>query len=79
MNIFKNQIKLIKLLGKGLKFTPTSKSKIPEIKRDMEDFTRKLKRLREFLIDEKDSNENSQDASESLVRSKGKLNPLKLK
>ena len=79
MNIFKNQIKLIKLLGKGLKFTLTPKSNMPEIKRDMEDFTRKLKRLREFLIDEKDSNENSQDASESLVRSKGKLNPLKLK
>ena len=79
MNIFKNQIKLIKLLGKGLKFTPTPKSNMPEIKRDMEDFTRKLKRLREFLIDENDSNENSQDASESLVRSKSKLNPLKLK
>ena len=45
---------------------------MPEIKRDIEDFTRKL-RLRELFGDEDDSNENSQDSSDSLVRSKGKL------
>ena len=36
----KNQIKL---LSKGLKFTPTPKPNIPEIKRDIEDFTKKLR------------------------------------
>ena len=40
---------------------------MPEIKRDMEDFTRKLRRLREFLTNENDSDENSQDSSESLA------------
>ena len=54
MPLSKNQIKL---LNKGLKFTPTPKSNIPEIKRDTEDFTRKLK-LRKFFADENDSNKN---------------------
>ena len=49
---------------------------MPEVKNGMEDFTWKL-RLREFLADENDSNENSQDPSDSLVRNKGKLHPPK--
>lgn len=48
-------INQIKLLCKGLKYTPTPK---PEIKKDIEDFTRKL-RLREFFADENNSNKNS--------------------
>ena len=47
---------------------------MPELKRDIEDFIRK-RRLREFFADENDSNENSQDSSDSLVRNKGKLSP----
>ena len=67
----KNQIKL---LSKGLTFIPTQKPNIPEIKRDIEDFTRKL-RLRGFFADENDINENAQDSSDSLVRNKVKRNP----
>ena len=67
----KNQIKL---LSKGLKFTPIPRPNIPETKRDTEDFTRKLS-LRDFFADENNSNENSQNSSDSLVKNKGKLNP----
>ena len=66
----------IKLLSKGLKFNPTPKPDIPEIKRDVQDFSRKL-RLSEFFGDENDSNKNSQDSCDSLVGNKGKLNPLR--
>ena len=61
-------------MSKGLKFTPAPKSNIPEIKRDIEDFTRNL---REFFAYEKNSNKNSQDSSDFFVRNKGKLNPAR--
>ena len=61
-------------MSKSLKFTSIPKANIPELKRDIEDFIRK-RRLREFFADENDSNENSQDSSDSLVRNKGKLSP----
>ena len=67
----KNQIKL---LSKGLKFTQTPKPNIPEIKRDIGNFTRKL-RLRESFADKNHSNKNLPDSSDSIVRNKCKLNP----
>ena len=71
----KNQIKL---LSKGLKFTQTPKPNIPEIKRDIGNFTRKL-RLRESFADKNDSNKNLPDSSDSTVRNKCKLNPTRNK
>ena len=67
----KNQIKL---LSKGLKLSPTPEPVIPETKRDIELFTRKL-RLRMTFANENGGSENSQDSSDSIVRNKGKLKP----
>ena len=67
----KNQIKL---LSKGLKLSPTPEPVIPETKRDIELFTRKL-RLRKTFANENGGSENSQDSSDFIVRNKGKLKP----
>ena len=58
----------IKLLSKGLKFTPTPKRNVQELKKDTENFTRKL-RLIEFFANE----EANYDGS--LVKKKGEFNP----
>ena len=55
---------------KGLKFTPTPKRNIYEIKKDIEDFTRKL-RLTEFFATE----ENTSTDTESIARGKGSFAP----
>ena len=58
----------IKLLSKGLKFTPTPRRNVQELKKDTENFTRKL-RLIEFFANE----EANYDGS--LVKKKGEFNP----
>ena len=58
----------INLLNKGLKFTPTPKRNIFELKKDIETFSRKL-RLVEFFAE----TENFDD--DSLVRNKSTFNP----
>lgn len=60
----------INILGKGLKFTPTPKRNIHELKKDTENFTRKL-RLIDFFPDE----EADDDNNISLVKKKGKFTP----
>ena len=55
---------------KGLKFTPTPKRNIYEVKKDIEDFTRKL-RLTEFFAAE----ENNSTDTESIARGKGSFAP----
>ena len=60
----------INILGKGLKFTPTPKRNVHELKKDTENFTRKL-RLIEFFADE----EANDDNNISLVKKKGKFTP----
>ena len=58
----------IKLLEKGLKFTPTPhNSNIPELTKDISEFTRKI-RLIEFF-------EGCKDKDESLVRNKSNFIP----
>ena len=54
----------IKLLCKGLKFTPTPLSNQPEIEKDIDEFCRKL-RLKEFFYQEQSEESDSRD--ESLV------------
>ena len=54
------------MLSKGFKFTPTSKSNIPELNADVQSFCRKL-RLREFFQEE--------EKDPSLVRNKSRFTP----
>ncbi|XP_062604091.1 uncharacterized protein LOC134265884, partial [Saccostrea cucullata] len=65
----------IKLLSKGLKYTPTPNSNKQELKKDIKEYTRRL-RLAEYFntteSDESDSNE-----PEDLVRNKSNFNPKK--
>ena len=56
-----------------MKFRPTPRPNIIEIRIDIKDFTRELRLLHSFA-DEDDSNEYLQDSSNSLVRNKGRLN-----
>ena len=58
----------INVLKKGLKFTPTPKRNVHELKRDIEQFTRKL-RLVEFFSEEENSNDTS------LVKNKSNFHP----
>lgn len=51
-----------KVLGNSLKFTPTPKPNTPEVKYDMQDFTRKIS-TRDMYADENDCKQNSQDLS----------------
>ena len=55
---------------KGLKFTPTPKRNVYKIKKDIEDFTRKL-RLTEFFATE----ENTSTDTESIARGKSSFAP----
>ena len=59
----------IKVLNKGLKFTPTPRENSYELKADIETFTRKL-RLIEYFHDK-----GSPDDEESLVRNKSTFYP----
>ena len=65
----------IKLLSKGLKYTPIPNSNKQELKKDIKEYTRRL-RLAEYFntteSDESDSNE-----PEDLVRNKSNFNPKK--
>ena len=54
---------------KGLKFTPTPKRNIPELKTNINDYTRKL-RLIEFF-----ATEDTPTDTESIARGKGSFNP----
>ena len=65
----------MKHLSKGLNSTLSPKLNVPEMKRDIRDFPRKLGEIREFSADINDSTKNSQESRDSLVRSKGEFNP----
>ena len=54
----------MKILSKGLKFTPTPQCNLPEMEKDIKDFTRKL-RLVEFFSE----NPESDTPDSSLVKS----------
>ena len=62
----------IRLLCKGLKFTPTPISNQPELEKDVDEFCRKL-RLKEFFYQEQSEENDSRD--ESLVRNKSSFHP----
>ncbi|XP_062592820.1 uncharacterized protein LOC134254311, partial [Saccostrea cucullata] len=67
----------IKLLSKGLKYTPTPQVNNQELKTDIKAYTRRL-RLREYFheSDTSESDSESTDAEETdLVRNKSKFNP----
>ena len=68
LNLSSTKLSEIKILSKGFKFTPTPKRNVHELKRDTENFTRKL-RLIEFFAHEADYETNS------LVKKKGKFTP----
>lgn len=57
----------IKLLEKGLKFTPTPKRDNEDLIKDTEEFCRKL-RLREYF-------QNEENEDESIVRNKSNFKP----
>ena len=57
---------------KGLKYTPTPKRKIIELKRDVVEFTRKLRLIEMFSSEEKEI-ENEVDVS--LVKVKSSIHP----
>ena len=62
----------IKLLKKGLKFTPTPISNHQELERDMDEFCRKLK-LKEFFY--KDDPDNVSIEDPSIARNKSSFHP----
>jgi hypothetical protein len=61
----------IKLLTKGLKFTPTPKSNHQELKTDIKEYTRKL-RLVEFFHNRENDDDNANE-SEDLVKNNPSL------
>ena len=61
----------VKLLSKGLKFTPTPKSNTPELESDIKEFCRRL-RLKENFYNSEDSDS---DHSGPLLRNKSNWNP----
>ncbi|XP_061190029.1 uncharacterized protein LOC133197859 [Saccostrea echinata] len=64
----------IKLLSKGLKFTPTpSDSNLQELSKDIKEYTRKLRLAEYFHNDDEDENTSEGD----LVRNKSNFNPKK--
>ena len=60
----------IQILSKGLKFTPTPQRNLPEMEKDIKDFTRKL-RLIEFFLE----NPELDTPDSSLVKSKSNFCP----
>ena len=60
----------IQILSKGLKFTPTPQRNLPEMEKDIKDFTRKL-RLVEFFSE----NPELDTPDSSLVKSKSNFCP----
>ena len=64
----------IKLLSKGLKYTPAPNVNKQELKKDLKEYTRKL-RLTEYFYD-LDNNESSNEQSD-IVRNKSNFNPKK--
>ena len=64
----------IKLLSIGLKYTPTPNVNKQELKKDLKEYTRKL-RLTEYFYDP-DNNESRNEQSD-IVRNKSNFNPKK--
>ncbi|KAJ8305853.1 LOW QUALITY PROTEIN: hypothetical protein KUTeg_016398, partial [Tegillarca granosa] len=73
----------IKLLAKGLKFTPTPKSNPQELKNDIKEYTRKLRLTEYFNTKDKETEESTADETEEnrnniskdLVWNKSNFNP----
>ena len=63
----------IKLLSKGLKFTPTPNANLPDLEHDMKGFCRRL-RLKENFFDNNKSDEEDTEG-DPLVRNKSNWNP----
>ena len=64
----------IDLLQKGLKFTPTPKINIKEVKTDVNEFCRKL-RLAEFYFKESEEMNSDENEKTNIVMKKGHLHP----
>lgn len=62
------------LLKKGLKFTPTPKSDLRSLEKDVKEFCRRL-RLKEHFYDSEDQDESSDETDDPLVRNKSNWNP----
>ena len=65
----------IKLLTKGLKFTPIPKSNHHELKNDIKEYTRKL-RLVEFFQSRENDDDNTNETKD-LVKNKSNFHPKK--
>ncbi|KAJ8305863.1 LOW QUALITY PROTEIN: hypothetical protein KUTeg_016408 [Tegillarca granosa] len=73
----------IKLLAKGLKFTPTPRSNPQELKNDIKEYTRKLRSTEYFNTKDKETEESTADEAEEnrnnlskdLVWNKSNFNP----
>ena len=64
----------INLLNRGLKFTPTPVTNNIELKKDLHEFTRKL-RLLEFHKDKEENNQNQENSQTPLIKDKSRFNP----
>ena len=64
----------MKIIGKGLKFTPTPNRNIIELKKGIGVFTRKL-RLREYFSDITESTLSFQNTENLLIKKKCQTNP----
>lgn len=65
----------IKLLSKGLKYTPTPSSNKQELRKDIKEYTRKL-RLAEYF-NNTESDEENENTQLDLVKNKSNFNPKK--
>ena len=60
----------LRVLSKGLKFTPTPRKSTIEIEKDIHDFTRKL-RLAEYFVNEKEKDIAFDEETQPLLKNKG--------
>lgn len=66
----------IKLLSKGLKYTPTPRMNNEQLKTDIKEYTRKLRLKEYFNEDDDDSTQNlNEEQEQDLVRNKSDFNP----
>lgn len=66
----------IKLLSKGLKYTPTPRMNNEQLKTDIKEYTRKLQLKEYFNEDDDDSTQNlNEEQEQDLVRNKSDFNP----
>lgn len=66
----------IKLLSKGLKYTPTPRMNNEQLKTDIKEYTRKLRLKEYFYEDDDDSTQNlNEEQEQDLVRNKSDFNP----